>query len=64
MSIENKIILSEFKNHLIKNYGDSIEDVVLFGSQARGDSNKYSDYDVLKTRIFVQILIVENEALG
>lgn len=26
MSIENKIILSELKDHLIKNYGDSVKD--------------------------------------
>lgn len=47
MSIENKIILSELKKHLINNYGDSVKDVVLFGSQARKDSNEFSDYDVL-----------------
>jgi len=47
MSVDNKIILSELKEHLIENYGDSVKDVVLFGSQARGDSNKFSDYDVL-----------------
>ena len=47
MSADIKIILSELKDHLIKNYGDSVKDVVLFGSRARGDSNKFSDYDVL-----------------
>lgn len=47
MSINYKIILSELKDHLIKNYGNSVKDVVLFGSRARGDSNKFSDYDVL-----------------
>jgi uncharacterized protein len=47
MSINNKIILIELKDHLIKNYGNSVKDVVLFGSRARGDSNKFSDYDVL-----------------
>ena len=47
MSVDNKIIISELKDHLIKNYGDSVKDVVLFGSQVRGDSNKFSDYDVL-----------------
>ena len=35
------------KDHLIKNYGNSVKDVVLFGSRARGDFNKFSDYDVL-----------------
>ncbi len=47
MNIQNEIILSELKSHLIKNYGDSVKDVILFGSQARGDSKKFSDYDVL-----------------
>ncbi len=47
MNQENKIILAELKNHLINNYGNSIKDVILFGSHARGDSRKFSDYDVL-----------------
>ena len=47
MKIDSKIILSELKNHLVKNYGNPIKDVILFGSQARGDSQKFSDYDVL-----------------
>ena len=47
MGTENKIIILELKNHLINNYGDSVKDVVLFGSHARGDSNNFSDYDVL-----------------
>lgn len=47
MKIESKIILSELKNHLIKNYRNPVKDVILFGSQARGDSQKFSDYDVL-----------------
>jgi len=47
MNQENKIILAELKNHLVNNYGSSIRDVILFGSQARGDSLKFSDYDVL-----------------
>ena len=47
MNQENKIILAELKNHLINNYGSSIKDIILFGSQVRGDSRKFSDYDVL-----------------
>jgi len=47
MKIDSKIILSELKNHLVKNYGNPVKDVILFGSQARGDSQKFSDYDVL-----------------
>ena len=45
--IDKTKIMSELKRHLIKNYGDSVKDVILFGSQARGDSDEYSDYDVL-----------------
>jgi len=46
MNEVNKI-LSELKDHLIKNYGDSVRDVILFGSQAHGNSDIFSDYDVL-----------------
>jgi predicted nucleotidyltransferase len=49
-------ILSDLKNHLIHHYGDSVKDVVLFGSQARGDSDKFSDYDVL--------IILKNDYTG
>ncbi|MBN1924630.1 MAG: nucleotidyltransferase domain-containing protein [Prolixibacteraceae bacterium] len=47
MSITKKIILSELKNHLKINYGGSIKDVILFGSQAGGETGEFSDYDVL-----------------
>ena len=40
-------ILTELKNHLIENYGSSVQDVILFGSRARGDASEYSDFDVL-----------------
>lgn len=46
MSITNEIILSELKNHLKINYGDSVKDVILFGSQI-GGAGEFSDYDVL-----------------
>jgi len=45
--IDKNIILADLKNHLQFNYGNSIKDIVLFGSQARGDSKEYSDYDIL-----------------
>jgi predicted nucleotidyltransferase len=45
--IDKNKILVDLKNHLIKNYGDSVKHVILFGSQARGDSQEYSDYDIL-----------------
>lgn len=44
---DNSKILSDLKNHLVKNYIKSIKDVILFGSRARGNSDPWSDYDVL-----------------
>jgi uncharacterized protein len=44
---ENIKILNDLKRHLTRNLDKSVKDVVLFGSQARGDSNEHSDYDVL-----------------
>ena len=40
-------ILKDLKNHLVKNFGDNIKDVILFGSQITGKANENSDYDVL-----------------
>lgn len=54
--IENQKILIDLKQHLQKHYGDSVKDVVLFGSQARGDSREYSDYDIL--------IILDNDYSG
>jgi predicted nucleotidyltransferase len=45
--VNSRIILNDLKNHLILNYGKSIRDVILFGSRARGESKKYSDYDIV-----------------
>lgn len=45
--IDNQKILIDLKRHLKKHYGESIKDVVLFGSHASGDSTEYSDFDVL-----------------
>jgi uncharacterized protein len=47
MNTQNEIILTELKKYLIENYGNSVIDVILFGSQAHGNSKKFSDYDVL-----------------
>jgi len=47
MKSEVSTILAELKNHLVQNYGDSIKDVILFGSQANGNAQKFSDFDVL-----------------
>lgn len=53
---ETNKILTDLKNYLLKNYGNSVKDVILFGSQIRGDSNEYSDYDVL--------IVLENDYSG
>ena len=39
-------ILVRFRAALDELYGDSLERVVLFGSRARGDAHRDSDYDV------------------
>ena len=39
-------ILRRFRAALDEIYGDRIERVVLFGSRARGDAHKGSDYDI------------------
>jgi predicted nucleotidyltransferase len=39
-------VLRRFRAALDKEYGDRLERVVLFGSRARGDARKDSDYDV------------------
>ncbi len=42
-----KTILKELKNLLTLRFGDDIENVILFGSRAKGMAYKNSDYDVL-----------------
>ncbi len=46
LAIINDPILKRFRAALDEVYGDRIERVVLFGSRARGDARKDSDYDV------------------
>ncbi len=45
--IDKQEILTELKKHLKENFGDSVKEVILFGSHARGYSDDYSDYDIL-----------------
>lgn len=46
-STELKAILDELKQRLSDLYGDRLVELVLFGSQARGDAEEGSDIDVL-----------------
>jgi predicted nucleotidyltransferase len=46
--MEDKLkILKELKSYLQKGYPDYVKDIILFGSQAYGNSNENSDYDIL-----------------
>ena len=47
--MDNKVkaIVSEFRQRLQQLYGERLEQVILFGSQARGDAVEGSDIDVL-----------------
>lgn len=45
--MDNKIILTDLKNHLQKQFKNIIKDIILFGSHAYGYSDKNSDYDIL-----------------
>lgn len=40
-------ILGELREHFEELYGDRLVEMVLYGSQARGDANRESDIDVL-----------------
>lgn len=45
--MDNRLIIKELKNLLIENFGNNIQDVVLFGSQLKGKATDDSDVDVL-----------------
>jgi predicted nucleotidyltransferase len=40
-------ILKDLKGYLQRRYKNSVKDIILFGSQAYGESTENSDYDVL-----------------
>jgi predicted nucleotidyltransferase len=42
----DKLILAQFRDALTDMYGERLERVVLYGSQARGEAGPESDYDV------------------
>jgi predicted nucleotidyltransferase len=47
MAVRLKKILKDLKQGLGRIYGDDLESVILYGSQARGDASSDSDIDVL-----------------
>ena len=42
-----KHLVYRIKEHLIKMYGERIKQVILYGSQVRGEATKDSDVDIL-----------------
>jgi len=45
--VDRLTLLHDLKNYLQQGYRDSIHDIILFGSQAKGTSDVNSDYDIL-----------------
>ena len=45
--MEFQIIIDKFKTFVKKLYGNRLEKLILFGSQARGDATPDSDIDIL-----------------
>lgn len=42
-----KPLVNQIKEHLIKMYGEKIKQLILYGSQVRGEATKNSDVDIL-----------------
>ncbi len=47
MTVDKKKILNDLQALLVKEFGDSIAKVILFGSHALGTASPSSDYDIL-----------------
>ena len=45
--MQNDKIIKDLKELLLKHYSAEIDRIIFFGSRTRGDSEKYSDYDIL-----------------
>lgn len=63
-----EISLKDMKSEILKcldKMGVSVKHIILFGSRARGDSSKYSDYDFLiitdKTYSFKEKMAISKE---
>lgn len=47
MNDKVKVVLAQLRHYLKTLYGEQLEQIVLYGSQARGDAKPDSDIDVL-----------------
>jgi predicted nucleotidyltransferase len=47
--IDSKLILSDLKYSLQRQYSDAVKNVILFGSHSKDTATEYSDYDILNT---------------
>ena len=57
-------ILSKVKHSLIKIYGEKLDRIILYGSQARGDALPDSDIDILVVLKEPFKLFQENDRIG
>jgi predicted nucleotidyltransferase len=44
---EADLVLAAIKKRLYETLGDNVQQIILFGSRARGDAERDSDYDIL-----------------
>ncbi len=44
---EIKLILKKLKNFIVKNYGNKVKKVILYGSYAKGNPKEDSDIDIM-----------------
>ncbi len=47
MKCKVKQLVNQIKKHLIKEYGEKIKEIIIYGSYVRGEATKDSDIDVL-----------------
>jgi len=47
MDYRVKQLVNQIKKHLIKEYGEKIKQVIIYGSHVRGEATKDSDIDIL-----------------